>query len=134
MPSDNPKNALRRPRYPASAKEPVGIAVRRAAGKTPLDIDAELENISRGGFQLRTAIALDLGEAVTLRLRLPETAVDWQATAAVRWQQAHGKTWVLGCECEEPVDWEVLGQLFLGEALATGESACPPTAPTGARR
>jgi hypothetical protein len=121
MPAENRNLHGRRPRYPSTGRKAVHVEIERAAGETPAAVQAELENLSRNGLQLRTPCALGSKEAIKVRIRVEETGFDLTVCAFVRWQRRDGDGWLAGCRADQAIDWEPLGELFLDEVLATEE-------------
>ncbi len=104
----------------------------------------ELIDFARNGAQLRIAggpesSCLAKGEVVVLGLRAQKTGLDIRLPGTIRWQQAAGPgQWLVGCEFDEEVPLETLGELFLNEILSDGRShvdepplAVEPKAPQG---
>lgn len=98
------------------------VEVERRSEGEPSRVPAELVNLSRGGFQLRTPVPLAVHEAVTLRLRVEESGFETLLSGEVRWQRPDGDAWLVGCLCDRPIEWESLGELFLGRVLSQDEA------------
>jgi hypothetical protein len=110
------KQVPRRPRYQANAAETIRAEVDRSGGDA---IEARLHNLSRTGFQLQVPVALMIGEAVRLQLHIEGRGLVLSLPSTVQWQRPAGDdTWLAGCQCEQPVDWESLGELFLNGILS----------------
>jgi hypothetical protein len=108
--------APRRPRYRASDKTKPHAEIARADGTV---VQAELQDLSRMGFQLRLAVPLATEESVQLRLHVEQADFSLLLRGTVRWQNRLGDdAWLVGCGCQAPVDWESLGELFLNEVLS----------------
>jgi hypothetical protein len=104
----------RKPRHPTVVGQAVEAWLERAAGR----LAAELADFSRHGAGLLTAVPLDIGERVTVRIRHAESRLDLSRAGTVRWQREQREgCWLVGCEFEEPVSLELLGELFLSEIL-----------------
>ncbi len=87
-------------------------------------IEGELIDLSRHGVRLRTKIRLSQQESITVRLRDDKAAVDLAIPGTVRWQRPEQDgTWSLGCALARQVDWETLGELFLGNVLVMDDPA-----------
>jgi hypothetical protein len=89
----------------------------------------ELIDFARNGAQLRIAGGPQsscpaAGEKVVLELRSQKAGLDIRLPGTIRWQQAEGPgQWLVGCEFDEEVSLETLGELFLNEILSAGHSA-----------
>jgi hypothetical protein len=104
----------RKPRHPTVEGQSVEAWLERSEGR----LAAELADFSRHGAGLLTGAPVDGGERVTIRIRHAESGLDLSRAGTVRWQreQREGR-WLVGCEFEEPVSLEVLGELFLSQVL-----------------
>ena len=104
----------RKPRHPTVEGQAVETWLERATGR----LDAELADFSRNGAGLFTSEPAVDGERVTVRIRHAESGLDLSLAGSLRWQREHHESrWLLGCEFEEPVSLETLGELFLSEIL-----------------
>ena len=111
---------VRPPRYDTADDRSLPVAIRRAAGETPECIEAELLNLSRDGFQVRTSVPLDAREAIVLEFQEPDSGLEFTLPGTVCWQQSDGDAvWLHGCRSTRQLDWEILGELFLNQILAT---------------
>lgn len=95
------------------------VEVRRCPGGSANAVGAELINLSRDGFQLRLCSALEDEETVVMRICALDRGVDIMFPATVRWQREEEGAWLAGCQASWQLDLETLGELFLGEILAT---------------
>ena len=110
----------RPPRYDTADDQSLQVAIQRAVGETPERIEARLLNLSRDGFQVRTSVPLAAKEAIVLKFEEPESGLEFDLPGTVCWEQVQGDgSWVQGCQSARQLDWEVLGELFLNELLAT---------------
>ena len=110
----------RRPRHDVTAAAGFPVEVERSAAKEPGPIEAELVDLSRGGYQLRTSVPLAKGESITLKLYDEKSGLRLALPGTVRWTRSRdGATWLQGCRTSSPIEWETLGELFLSEILAT---------------
>jgi hypothetical protein len=83
-------------------------------------VQAELQNLSRNGYQVRTPVPLNTHEPVHLHLRIEEAKIDLTLPGTVQWQRPAGDgTWLAGCHADCPIEWEILGELFLSGVLST---------------
>lgn len=114
----------RGPRHQAAGDPHLQVEVVRDPHQTPAMIEAELVDLSRDGLQLRAPVPLAERETIAVKLRHAESGVDLTLPATVCWcRPQEDGTWSAGCASTERVDWESLGELFLGEILATDEPA-----------
>jgi hypothetical protein len=89
------------------------------AGLTAL-VQAELQNLSRNGYQVKTPIPLNAQETVKLHLRIEDSKIDLTLPGTIQWQRpAEDGTWLAGCHADCPMEWEILGELFLSGVLST---------------
>jgi hypothetical protein len=58
------------------------------------------------------------GSALIVHFSAPSENIDWATPAILRWCQANATGWECGCEFEEELPWEQLGQLLLGGYLS----------------
>jgi hypothetical protein len=110
----------RRPRHQAA----IEVAVVRAGGGEAVPLTAELVDLSRHGARLRAEMALAEDEPITIFLSKESTGLDLAFPGAVRWRsREEASRWVYGCQFNEEVPLETLGELFLAGIL----SVQPPT-------
>jgi hypothetical protein len=109
----------RKPRYPSTGRKAVRAEIERSPGRTPGVVSADLQDLSRNGFQVRTPIPLQSGEAIRVRIEIEQPALSLTVPGTVRWQRADEGAWVAGCLSDRPIDWESLGELFLNDILDT---------------
>ena len=105
-------------RSPRHASTGVTVEVRRSPGGSANAIGAELVNLSRDGFQLRLALALEEQETVVMTIAAADRSLDMLFPATIRWchEEPNG-TWLVGCKTVWQLDLETLGELFLNEIL-----------------
>ena len=104
----------RRPRHQATDQE-TSIHVRLAS-----DVDwhtATLVDISRNGIRLRHVPLCSQDDTVSLRIPLDGQRNSRTFSAMVRWCEEIDGARELACQCHEPMDWEVIGELILSGAL-----------------
>ena len=64
-------------------------------------------------------MSLPVGETVTIEIRDDRSGLQIELTGAVRWQRAKDdRSWSVGCQCEQELDWAIMGELFLHEVLS----------------
>jgi hypothetical protein len=121
----------RKPRHHVADAGDVSV---RLDCKGPIAADAEslpaeLIDFARNGARLRIAGGPERtcpapGEEVVLGLSSQKSGLNIRLPGAIRWQQAEGPgQWLIGCEFDEEVPLETLGELFLNEILSDGRSA-----------
>lgn len=106
----------RKPRHMAGEQGDLEIGIYQ--DDIPLDV-GELLDCSRQGMRFRLSDALPTGQSITVRFRSIAEQIDWSSIARVRWCQPTAVGWEAGCEFEEDLSWEALGQLLLGGFLST---------------
>jgi hypothetical protein len=109
----------RRPRHAGRQADAVNVQLRRDEGRLPDVVEASLVDLSRGGLQLTVATPLSKGERVLVRIFCGENAFDNEAAATVRWirRTEDGEQWKLGLRFNEDLEFDLLGELFLNDAL-----------------
>ncbi|HUY89364.1 MAG TPA: PilZ domain-containing protein [Pirellulales bacterium] len=127
----------RKPRHHVADASQVSVRLNRANAEFAGGLTAELIDFARNGAQLRVADEPDAawpsnGEAVVLELRSEKPGLDIRLPGKIRWQQAEGPgQWLIGCEFDEEVSLETLGELFLAEILSDRRSTGDDEAPGG---
>jgi hypothetical protein len=109
---------LRLPRHAASGDAGFPVAVRRSTAESPVAVAADLLDLSRHGFRLRTAVPLEIGESLYLDVFEEKSGLTLALPATVRWRlEEPDRRWLLGCQTKQELDWETLGELFLSQVL-----------------
>ncbi|MEQ8786256.1 MAG: PilZ domain-containing protein [Pirellulaceae bacterium] len=110
---------VRRPRHVGRRTEIVHVQLRRDEGRLPDVVEAELVDLSRGGLQLVVPTPLSKGEHVQVRISCGENSFDNDVAATVRWlrRTEDGAAWHLGLRFKEELQFDLLGELFLNDAL-----------------
>lgn len=120
MESDYSQYVCRKPRHQALAAPGLRVQIERCSEHSSGVFEAELNNLSRNGFQLLTSLPLQVGESIIVRIHAQPSGVELALSAQVRWRTAEDAgRWVVGCQSSDQVDWETLGELFLNGVLAT---------------
>lgn len=110
----------RNPRHLAAEEGGFTCRVERDEEQTPREVEGQLADLSRTGVQLTVAEPLEIGEAAMLQLGDPDSPASLRRGAVLRWQQPAGEgAWSLGFEFRREVEWETLGEFFLGNILST---------------
>jgi hypothetical protein len=111
----------RGPRFtPASNAD---VEVEQIVGGQPCLIQAELRNLSRNGYQLKSNSPVNSQEPLTLKLRIEGSEIEVRLPGSVRWQRATPDgTWLVGCQTNCAMELETLGELFLSGALSPNNS------------
>ena len=108
----------RTPRHKAAESPGLSIQVKRNAVANSTPLQAELLDLSRSGVLLRLAASLRINEPIVICLEDKTSNLDLTLSAVVRWRQCEeDDRWLIGCESDHPLQWETLGELFLGEIL-----------------
>jgi len=127
MASDHSQYVPRRPRHAATGESGYSVRVTRAldagtgepsGAESDSTFPADLVDLSRDGFCLRSAASAPVGSLLTIELRHDQGGLALTLRGEVRWQrpQADGR-WLLGCHSEQQIDWATLGELFLNNVL-----------------
>ncbi len=115
---DYSQYVLRKPRHAAADESGHRVFITCVRDETTESQPADLLDLSRDGFCLRTAAPLTLGALVTVDLRQEVCGFAVTLQGEVRWQREQDDgTYLLGCQTEQPLDWETLGELFLSNVL-----------------
>ena len=128
MPSETWNFVGRKPRHQVADASEVSVHLNRVQRAPAESLAAELVDFARNGARLRVADRPNadlpsIGEAVVLQLRSAKPGLDIRLPGHVRWQQAEGPgQWLVGCEFDEEVSLETLGELFLNEILCDGRT------------
>jgi len=81
-------------------------------------------DFSRGGCRLRGDFSVEKHDALVVRITDTSNGLSLELPASVRWSRsAEGGAREAGCQFEEVIDYELLGELFLAGFLSTEE--CP---------
>ncbi len=116
---DVAKFVVRNPRHVIAAGTDSSIEIRRAAGRDPEIVPGQLVDFSRSGLQVQIDAEVDDDEAVTVRLHDPDSQFELLLSGTIRWQRPAGDgLYSVGCEFDEEVPWELLGELFLNGILS----------------
>jgi hypothetical protein len=109
----------RHPRHETTGTARLRVEVRQGGSPAAEPVDAQLVDLSRSGFQLRTSVPLSLGETISARLRDEDSGLQLVLVGVARWQRPadDGAGWFLGCQCEQELDWAIMGELFLNDVL-----------------
>ncbi|NIL96313.1 MAG: hypothetical protein GTO26_02960 [Planctomycetales bacterium] len=77
-----------------------------------------LVDFSRKGMQILSPRPLQIGEKISGVLRATDGQLEVKLYGTVQWQRgAEGQQFAIGCQFDEEVDWEVMGELFLSGIL-----------------
>jgi hypothetical protein len=119
MPTDVTKYAVRNPRHKIAPGIETAVEFLRAEEKQPRVVCGILTDFSRNGLKVNSATRLDDCEPVTARMFQLGGKFELLLDGSIRWQRdEEDGTFAIGCEFNEEVTWEVLGELFLNGVLA----------------
>jgi len=120
MSRDVSSQIVRDPRHRAKDITKAWAEVLRRGGRLPKRLPAMLIDLSRKGIQLRVAMLLERGERITVRLLHLPLEEEYALDATVQWMRlADGNTYAVGCQFDDEIDFEILGELFLDGLLDT---------------
>ncbi len=118
----------RNPRHKVAEDPAARVELRRSAANLPALPEVAVVDFSRSGFRLSVTEPLAARESVTLRLVDERSGMDLTLPGIVRWQRREADgTWSVGCHCDRELDWETLGELFLGGILLRDETLPQPS-------
>lgn len=116
---DYSQYVLRRPRHASADSSGHRVLVTWAEADPSGPCEADLLDLSREGFCLRTDSTRTIGDALTVEVRAEEQGFSLTLQGHLRWQRPRpDETWLLGCQIDCPLDWATLGELFLNNILA----------------
>jgi hypothetical protein len=116
MDKNRVKFAARPPRHEVVADDPALEMLIETDTET---LPVRLLNLSRQGTRFRAAAILHIGESVVLRLTSGDD-LDQRVAANIRWRgdESDGQA-TYGCEFDQNISWETLGELLLRGVLAS---------------
>jgi hypothetical protein len=110
----------RQPRHAASGEAAPRVRIQRPQADEGTSCDASLLNFSRGGCRVRCRENFREGEAVLVRLGDPARGLELSLPGTIRWcRDEDEKGFAAGCQFDDEVNYEQLGELFLAGFLAT---------------
>ncbi len=119
MSSEDLRYTPRQPRY-ASVGPNARVEIEQVVGGLTGLVQAELQDLSRNGFQVKVPVPLNTQSPLNLRFSIQGSQMDVILPGTIRWQRlASDGTWLAGCQTDRPIDWETLGELFLSGVLST---------------
>jgi Tfp pilus assembly protein PilZ len=118
VPYDGAEYILRDPRYVIAEGQQTFVELRRDDDPAAPPISSLLVDMSRKGMQILADVSLEIGEKITVFLREPSAELEVQLSGKVQWQRGtDDQQFVIGCQFDEDVNWETLGELFLSGIL-----------------
>jgi hypothetical protein len=119
MSTDSKEFVVRRPRHEATASTSCHVWLELISREPCTQRNAELVDLSRQGLQLKLDAPLDPEESVVVRIQHTANRLDLKLTGHTRWQRAcEDGRWAVGCLFDEPLGYEILGELFLSGILS----------------
>ena len=111
---------VRQPRHTAADASSSRIWIEELEQENPQQRDVVLLDFSRKGAKLELTSPITPGGQVLLHVQDDAANLNVRLKGTVRWQrrQAEG-CWLLGCQFEQLVEYEVIGELFISGILAT---------------
>ena len=115
---------VRHPRHPVQESGTIAITIQRAK-PTPNAVGVpEILDFSRGGCRLRWSERLQKSEPITFCIADTANGMTLELPATVRWcREVDGEQFESGCQFDQEIDYEQLGELFLAGFLSTEEVA-----------
>lgn len=113
---------VRQPRHLATGESQLQCEVLRRDGKPWCTTRPELLDFSRGGCCIAWRVPLEKLETVVVRLCDEVSGLAFELPATVRWVRSEDEGYIAGCQFDQEVDYEVLGELFLAGFLSTEEA------------
>lgn len=111
---------VRRPRHEVLEGSGCEVTVQWIASEAPLI--ADLGDVSRHGLRLVLDAEIPGESRLRVRLKQPTNAFELVLTMTVRWAclQDDGR-WTAGCEFDQQLSWETMGEMFLNGILSAEE-------------
>lgn len=110
------QQTVRLPRHPILDESEYSLLVECK----PQQLSAQLIDLSRNGAQFCCDQEFDEGQPIALHLVVESSDLDVTLPGKVRWQHCEeDDLYSIGCEFDEEIDWETLGELFLSGVLST---------------
>ena len=111
---------VRHPRHVANEEGGLTVCLARSLGYMPDDAPPTILDFSRGGCQLLSPVELREEEAVSIKLLDPASGLSLELPAVVRWSRPRADgLYACGCQFDQQVEFELLGELFLSGFLST---------------
>ena len=118
---------VRHPRHLVQGSDHLVIEVERAQPLADAAEQPDVMDFSRGGCRLRWSSQLNKNEPIVLRISDTSSGLALELPGTVRWSRdlEDGRT-EAGCQFDQEVDYEYLGELFIAGFLSM-EEVSPPT-------
>jgi hypothetical protein len=111
---------VRKPRHQATGDAELRVWLERSDADPAFAAEAQLVDVSRNGLQVQVNSLFATGEAIVVRIVSEQAGLDLSLPGTVQWQRAaENGAWSVGCLFPEPLAWEIIGELFLNQVLAT---------------
>ena len=115
---------VRHPRHPVQESGAIAITVEAPNSGSEATDAPEIVDLSRGGCRLRWNQPLEKNGPITLCIADTGNGLKLQMPATVRWcRKIDGQQFESGCQFDQEIDYEQLGELFLAGFLSTEEVA-----------
>lgn len=108
----------RNPRHNRGDQHRLQLTVTKDAEQKHLE--AELVDVSRNGICFLTDHPFfSRHDHVHLKLVDPQSDFRMEVNCEIRWQRIEGEQFSIGCQFDEELSWETLGEMFLNGILST---------------
>ena len=108
----------RLPRHEVTSAERARLRVRRIPDSAGEPVTAVLVDFSRQGLRLRSVERFAIGERLAIQVSAGEDFT-WPNEVTIRWRrEEQAPESIYGGVFDEPVEWEVLGELLLRGVLS----------------
>jgi hypothetical protein len=116
---------IRRPRHSANEDPQTRIWLEETDSPDLLERDVQLRDFSRKGAKLELAAPMTPNAEVLLHLQNADENLDVAIAGQTCWQRRVDEgSWLLGCNFEKEVTYEVIGELFLSGILEMHSRSC----------
>ena len=115
---------VRHPRHLVSDPRQIVVDVERAQPLADSEVHPDIMDFSRGGCRLRWSTQLQKNEPIVLRIIDRASSLSLELPGTIRWSRAvEDGQFEAGCQFDQEVDYEYLGELFIAGFLSTEELA-----------
>ena len=117
-------HVVRHPRHVVQGGATVVVSIERAQPVPTATSQPEVIDFSRGGCRFRWKHELQKNEPIVLRVTDNSSGISLEAAGTVRWcRVSKDEHYEIGCQFDQELNYEHLGELFIAGFLSTEEVA-----------